>query len=137
MTRVMVFGTFDMVHAGHLDLFRQARSLADEPRLIVSVARDSAVARVKGAAARNSETQRRAMVAECPLVDEALLGDHVGYMEHIRAARPDIIALGYDQAGEYVDTLERDLAAAGVGARIVRLKPYMPEVYKTSKLAQD
>ena len=38
MTRIMVFGTFDMIHAGHEDLFRQARALAKEPYLIVSVA---------------------------------------------------------------------------------------------------
>jgi cytidyltransferase-like protein len=134
MTRIMVFGTFDMVHAGHLDLFRQARALAEDSHLIVSIARDSAVARVKGAAARNSEEKRRDIVAACPLVDQAILGDEAGYIQHIQKAKPDIIALGYDQAGEYVDSLERDLAAAGMQARIVRIEPYMPEVYKTSKL---
>ena len=45
MNRIMVFGTFDIIHAGHEDLFRQARALAEDPHLIVSVARDSAAAR--------------------------------------------------------------------------------------------
>ena len=35
MTRVMVFGTFDMVHEGHVDLFRQARALAPNPRVLL------------------------------------------------------------------------------------------------------
>src|SRR3989344_5946032 len=49
MVRIMIFGTFDMLHEGHLDFFRQARSLAAGPHLIVSIARDASVARVKGA----------------------------------------------------------------------------------------
>lgn len=134
MTRIMVFGTFDMLHEGHLDLFRQARALASAPRLIVSVARDRSVARIKGAAPRRSEAERLELVRACPLVDETVLGDESGYIEHIKRAAPHILALGYDQAGEYVEHLERDLAAAGIAARIVRLQAHKPEVFKTSKL---
>ena len=72
-----------------------------------------------------------------PLVDEAVLGDASGSMPHIQAARPDIIALGYDQEGEYVEGLAEALKHSGVSARIVRLKAHKPDVYKTSLLAQD
>lgn len=137
MMRTMVFGTFDMLHDGHRDLFRQARALAPDVYLIVSVARDSAVRRIKGNAPSRSQDERLALVRACPLVDEALLGDERGYMEHILAARPDTIALGYDQEGEYVQTLEKDLKDAGLTVAVVRLKSHMPEVYKTSKLKQD
>ena len=130
----MVFGTFDMVHPGHEDLFRQARALAPDPHLIVSVARDASVARIKGALPRHSESQRARAVALQPLVDEVVLGDSQGYIEHVVAARPDIIALGYDQEGEYVSNLARDLDAAGLHVRIERLRAYRPEAFKTSKL---
>jgi|GEM_PF-493494 len=133
-TKIMVFGTFDMVHQGHEDLFRQARSLASNPHLVVSLARDSSVARIKGAQARRSETERLALVRAHELVDEAVLGDVRGYMDHIRAVVPDIIALGYDQTGEYVDNLETDLREAGLTTRVVRLAAHKPEEYKTSKL---
>ncbi len=133
-TRIMVFGTFDMIHKGHEELFRQARALAAHPRLTVSVARDASVARIKGRTPVCDEETRRARLAEHPLVDEAVLGDAEGYVPHILAARPDIIALGYDQEGEYVDALESDLAAAGTHPQIVRLAPFEPEIYKTSKL---
>lgn len=137
MARIMVFGTFDMIHPGHEDFFRQARALLPEPHLIVSVARDSAAKRHRGVLPRHDEAARLADIAAHPLVDEATLGDETGYLAHILAARPDIIALGYDQAGEYVDRLEGDLRAAGSGARVVRLEPYRPDLYKTSKLAGD
>lgn len=130
----MVFGTFDMVHEGHVDFFRQARSLAPKPHLIVSVARDGIVTRIKGERPRRSEGERCALLRRNTLVDEVVLGQEDGYIEHIEEARPDIIALGYDQTGEFVDRLERDLTNAGVEAKVVRLKAFKPEIYKTSKL---
>ena len=79
MTRVMVFGTFDMLHEGHEDFFRQARAVAREPYLIVSVARDEAGARVKGARPERGERERLGVVAAHPLVDTAVLGDASGH----------------------------------------------------------
>lgn len=133
-TRIMVFGTFDMIHEGHEDFFRQARALVDEARLIVSVARDAVATRVRGYAPRNKEVSRRDALAAHPLVDEAILGDESGYIQHIVVAKPDIIALGYDQSGVYVENLERDLREAGLSTRVVRMQSYKPETFKTSKL---
>jgi FAD synthetase len=134
MTRIMVFGTFDMVHPGHEAFFRQARALAKEPYLIVSVARDANAGRVKGKQPRHSEAERLAAVATNPLVDEAVFGDEEGYVAHIARLSPDIIALGYDQTGEYVEHLREDLAKAGLSTSIVRLEAHEPHRYKTSKL---
>ena len=134
MTRIMIFGTFDMIHPGHEDLFRQARSFADDPYLIVSVARDSVAARYKQNALQNDERARSRMLEAHPAVDKVVLGDEAGYIPHILAEAPDVIALGYDQDGEYVENLEKELAAAGAHPRIVRLLPHKPEIYKTSKL---
>jgi cytidyltransferase-like protein len=132
--RIMVFGTFDMIHEGHEDLFRQARALSSEPYLIVSVARDVSAKRVKGKVPRKTENERLAAIAAHRLVDEAILGDEEGYMPHILAAQPDIIALGYDQEGEYVRDLMRDLTNAGLTTKVVRLRAHQPERFKTAKL---
>lgn len=133
----MVFGTFDMVHPGHEDLFRQARDLAEDPYLIVSIARDSAVERIKKAKPRHTEEERLLNVKRHKYVDEVVLGDMVGYISHVLAAKPDIIALGYDQTGEYVDNLEKDLAEGGYKGKVLRLQAFQPEKYKTSKLHDD
>lgn len=134
MIKIMIFGTFDTVHPGHEDFFRQARALAPDPFLVVSIARDSAVTRTKNAAAQNDELVRLQVVGAHPFVDYALLGDEIGYMAHIRKVKPDIIALGYDQRGEYIVDLKRDLKESELPTRIVRLKAHKPEIYKTSKL---
>lgn len=136
VTRIMVFGTFDMVHAGHAHFFKQARALALKPYLIVSIARDKNVTRIKGERPRKGEADRMRLVKRNKLVDEVVLGQEDGYIEHILETNPDIIALGYDQKGEYVSRLERDLHnARAAHIRVVRLQPHQPEVYKTSKLA--
>ncbi len=137
MKRVMVFGTFDMLHEGHLDFFRQARSLVSDPQLIVSIARDRSTERVKGARPKHTELERLALVEACDLVDEVVLGDAEGFIAHIVQADPEIIALGYDQNGEYVKELQAELSNAGLETRIVRLKPFKPEIYKTSKLREQ
>ena len=50
---------------------------------------------------------------------------------------PDVIALGYDQTGEYVEDLEEELRDAGLSTSVVRLKAYKPDIFKTSKLSQE
>jgi len=134
MTRIMAFGTFDMIHAGHEDFFRQARGLADNPFLIVSVARDRAAGKHRGVFPRHSENDRLAALQKHPLIDTAILGDDNGYIAHIVRESPDIIALGYDQGGEYVENLERDLKAARFSVKVIRLKSFEPEKYKTSRI---
>ncbi len=133
MKKVMIFGTFDMIHKGHEDFFRQARALAGDSFLIVSVARDGA-ARRHGKSPRYSEGERLLNVVQHPLVDRAVLGSSRDHVAHIKEESPDIIALGYDQAGEYVDQLKEKLEKAGIVSKVVRLKPFQPETFKTSKL---
>ena len=137
MTRIMVFGTFDMIHAGHENLFQQAHKLADDPYLIVSIATDENVARIKGKRPHHTQEERRELAASNQLVDEAVIGDSVGYLDHVVAAKPDIIALGYDQTGEYVEHLEEDLARSGLSTKVMRLQAFEPERLKTSKLHGD
>ncbi len=133
----MIFGTFDMIHPGHEDMFRQARLLADEPYMIVSVARDAVAARFRKEAPRMSEEMRRQLLEAHELVDKAVLGDESGYVTHIAEENPDVIALGYDQEGEYVENLENELAAAGLFPKIIRLEAFEPDIYKTSKLRMN
>ena len=123
-----------MIHAGHEDFFKQARALSDEPYLIVSLARDRAAEKHRGVFPQHSENERLVAVAKHPLANKVVLGDEDGFIAHIAAEHPDIIALGYDQHGEYVDALKEELKNAGLATKVVRLKPFKPETFKTSKL---
>ena len=129
--RILVFGTFDLLHPGHISLFEQARELHDGAELHAIVARDATVHVVKGLAPVDDENERVKNVAS--FVDRAHLGYFGDKYALIEQIRPDIIALGYDQK-HFVSSLRGALASRGLEPRIVRLKPYMPEIYKSSLL---
>jgi cytidyltransferase-like protein len=129
----MVFGTFDGLHKGHLNFFKQARSLSENPFLIVSVARDRNVLRIKGKLPTLNETERLRLVRKSKLVDRVILSGINDHIPHIIRQNPKIIALGYDQKA-YVKNLKRDLKNTGLVVKVVRLKPYKENIYKNHLL---
>lgn len=129
--RIMVFGTFDIIHPGHRHFFKQAKALAKNSYLIVSIALDKNVQRIKNHKPDNNQKTRLRNIANLPEVDEAILGGLKDHIPHILKAKPDIIALGYDQTA-YVKGLKQELTAAGLQTKIVRLAPHKPHIYKTS-----
>ncbi len=128
-TRIMVFGTFDGLHLGHLNFFKQAKKLAPKSFLIVSIARDKNVFKIKGKYPSKGERARMLLVKKCGLVDLVVSSGLNNHIPHIVKARPDIIALGYDQDA-YVKDLKKDLKKKGIIVKVVRLKPYKENVYK-------
>jgi len=133
MKKVMVFGTFDLVHPGHLSFFRQAKKLGDY--LIVVVARDKNSLKAKGRLPKNAEKSRLASVRKANLVDKAILGSRTyNFYRTIRTYKPAIIALGYDQKPT-LRKLKPNLKRHRIkDVRIVRLRSYKPNLYKSSKL---
>ena len=129
--RILVFGTFDLLHEGHSNFFQQARDLSENPYLIVSIARDVNVERIKNQAPHLSEIQRLENVRNHELIDQAELGALDDYISHILELRPEIIALGYDQE-HYTEGLEQKLLDQGLKVEVVRLQAYKPEQYKSS-----
>ncbi|MFH1132969.1 MAG: adenylyltransferase/cytidyltransferase family protein [Nanoarchaeota archaeon] len=134
MTTVLTFGTFDLVHPGHLDYFRQARQLGD--RLIILVARDTTVAYVKGKMPMHHEKERLARVKEFSHADDVFLGSFTDFYNVLDKVKPDVIALGYDQTA-FVDKIESELKKRGLQTKIVRCKPFHPDRWKTSKIQQN
>jgi len=131
--RIMVFGTFDGLHKGHLNFFKQARKLHQFPFLIVSIGRDRNVKKIKGENPEFSERKRLNLVKKCKLADRVVLSGIKNHLSHIVKMHPEIIALGYDQKA-YVKNLKKDLKNKGVLVKIVRLKPYKEKIYKNHLL---
>ena len=121
----MVFGAFDYLHQGHIDFFNQARQHGDY--LIVVVARDQTVKKIKNTHPTFSEKDRLLAVRESLGVDLAILGDSQDYFKNIKKYQPEVICLGYDQVG-----FSGELPKLFPKIKIVRLKPFYPEIYKSS-----
>ncbi len=131
--RIMVFGTFDGLHPGHLNFFKQAKKIAKNSVLIVSIARDKNVKKIKGTLPLSNEKHRMNLVKKSVLVDKVVLSGLNSYLRHIVKERPDIIALGYDQ-NFYVKNLKKDLQNKGLVVKIVRMKSYKKNIFKNSLL---
>ncbi|MBI3290707.1 adenylyltransferase/cytidyltransferase family protein [Candidatus Falkowbacteria bacterium] len=127
MKKVMVFGTFDKIHLGHINLFEQAKKYGDY--LIVVVARDQNVKKIKGHLPERNEEQRLKEIKKENLVAKAVLGHPNNPYKVIADEKPDVICLGYDQ-----DSYDRYLKEIFPDIEATRLKPYKPEIYKSSKL---
>lgn len=129
--RVVVFGTFDLLHPGHAAFLRRARRLGDE--LVVVVARDARVRREKGKAPVFRERERLALVAALRWVDKAVLGDAAGRWGAVRRLRPRVIALGYDQTAARPEVV-RQLADLRPRPRLVSLPRIGPSHHASSRL---
>ena len=131
MKKVMIFGTFDIIHGGHIHMFKQAREYGD--KLIAVVARDVNVERIKEKGSLHNEKERLDFLGHIDLIDEVILGDKTDVYKVIKEHKPDVIALGYDQK-IYVEKLEDAITRYGLNSRIVKLSPYKENQYKTSKI---
>lgn len=128
--RVVVFGTFDKIHEGHRNFFRQAKHYGDE--LIMIVTPDRVVEKLKGKRPRYHETIRRAFVWKEDVADMVMLGDaELSSYQIIEKLKPDVICLGYDQSA-----LEKDLKGWVKRKKLliplIRLKPYEPHIHHNS-----
>jgi FAD synthetase len=124
--RVVCAGTFDYLHPGHLDFLEQAKALGDE--LVVIVARDETVKRIKGFLPTHDENVRKQNIESVEIADRVVIGNPgTDMFQILDELRPDIVALGYDQR---VD--EEKLLKRFPHCKVVRLSSFHPEKYKSS-----
>ena len=126
----MVFGTFDILHPGHLFLFTEAKKLGNN--LIVIVARDTTVQSIKKIEVENKEDVRLENIKNLNIADKIILGNTDDKYQVIREEAPDVIALGYDQVA-FTEKLVENFP----NIKIVRLPPYKENIYKSSKLRNN
>jgi FAD synthetase len=121
---VLVGGVFDLIHPGHIHTLKAAKSHGDV--LVVVVARTSTAIRInKERKIYHNENMRRELVSSLSLVDLAIIGKEGTLYDTVEYVRPDIIALGYDQAHS-----EKDVAyncqIRNLNVRVIRLNTPMP-----------
>jgi len=126
MKKVLIFGTFDGFHPGHLSLFEQAKQYGDY--LIVVVARDKTVKKIKNRFPSRNEMERLETLQKCKLINEARLGYEAHPYKIIREINPDVICLGYDQT-TFTGDLPKELEKMKLAIKIYRMKPFQPEKY--------
>ncbi len=122
---VLASGAFDLLHYGHVHYLTNAKKAGGEnAKLVVVVARDATVERLKGAKPVFLEDQRRALVEALKVVDEAILGyEDMDMLRVIEKVKPDIVALGYDE-GKIEEKLLELLAQRNLDVKVVRVSRF-------------
>ena len=98
MKKVITYGTYDLLHQGHINLLRRAKELGDY--LIVGVTSDS-FDRGRGKLnVRNNVLERVEAVKATGYADEVIIEDYVGQkIDDIQKYNVDIFAIGSDWEG--------------------------------------
>ena len=132
MKRVLVFGTFDLLHQGHRYFLKKARKKGS--RLVVSVARDDSIRSQKGREPYRHEGERIAALLETGIVHEAHLSDaNVGSFQIIQRTRPDVVCFGHDQT-HLKENLELWLRANSIDIPTYVIDAHHPDRFKSSKI---
>lgn len=140
MKKVLCFGTFDILHPGHIYFLKECKKLGDF--LVVVVARDLTVKKVKGRWPKNDEKSRKqslvkletGKIKKTKIANQVILGKKDDPYKIIEKIRPDIICLGYDQK-TFTEDLKLKLARRGIDCEVSRIGAFKPEKYKSSKLS--
>ena len=133
---VLASGVFDLVHYGHVRFIEEAKKIGgDGSRLVVIVARDKTVRKLKGRKPIISEDQRRAVIESLKPVDEAILGyEDLSFEDTILKVNPNVIAMGHDQ--QILEKQIRDfIKQHNLDIRVVRIGKFGREdLDSTSKI---
>lgn len=100
MIKVITYGTYDLLHQGHINLLRKAKELGDY--LIVGVTSDSFDRERGKLNVRNNVLERVEAVKATGYADEVIIEDYIGQkIDDIQKYNVDIFAIGSDWEGKF------------------------------------
>lgn len=115
---VFTNGVFDLMHSGHLELLRFAKSLGG--KLIVAINSDRATKLLKGPTRPvQTEEERKEILENIRFVDEVIVFDDVETTELIKQINPDVVVKGGEWTADEVR--ERDQIPAHIDVKIFPL----------------
>ncbi|QMU55461.1 MAG: adenylyltransferase/cytidyltransferase family protein [Nitrosopumilus sp.] len=130
---VLAGGVFDIIHPGHIHTLNAAKKLGDV--LVVVVATDNTAVKMKKRKPIHAQEQRQEMVNSLIMVDLCLIGQEDNIFKTVNHVKPQIIALGYDQAHQEKFITE-GCKKIKLDAKVARLQSPIPES-SSSKIQKE
>src|ERR687892_2243150 len=131
---VLVGGVFDLIHPGHIHTLKAAKAEGDV--LVVVVARQSTAQKIKKyRKIYHDEVLRQELVSSLRFVDLAIIGKEGTLYDTVEYVRPNVIALGYDQAHSEKDIAE-NCKKRSLNVQVIRLSTPVPGS-KSSKIKEE
>lgn len=134
MKKILVGGCFDLLHFGHTEFLRQAKTYGEY--LVVALESDENVRHMKGDARPiHTQIQRKAMLESLRYVDEVLMlpvmKTDADYAKLVSDVHPSVIAI---TEGDPVIS-KKQHHAASIGATVVIIpKVHTPSTSQLAKL---
>jgi len=102
MKKIFVNGCFDILHVGHIELFKYAKSLGDH--LTVAIDSDNRVKSMKGICRPiNSQLDRKTILEAIGVINEVIIFDTHNELKYIvEKLAPDIMVVGSDWKGKKI-----------------------------------
>jgi glycerol-3-phosphate cytidylyltransferase len=98
--KVITFGTFDLLHIGHINILKNAKSLGDE--LIVGVSTDKFSIEKKNRKPIYNENNRKQILESLKFVDKVFFEESFEKKrEYIKKYKADIFVMGNDWEGRF------------------------------------
>ena len=99
-TTVITFGTFDVLHVGHIRVLNRSAALGD--RLVVGVSSDALNFSKKGRNPVFSQDERVEIISSLKVVDEVFVEESLEQKrEYVVAHGADILVMGDDWSGKF------------------------------------
>lgn len=99
-TTVITFGTFDVLHVGHVRVLNRAAELGD--RLVVGVSSDALNMSKKGRNPVFSQDERLELIANLKVVDAVFVEESLELKrEYVTEHEADVLVMGDDWEGKF------------------------------------
>ena len=123
MKRIFISGCYDIIHAGHIQFFEEARALGDH--LTVCFASDEVLWEHKQRRSSLPEDHKRALLNELNTVDDVVVGRNpskgLDFKDHFLKIKPDILVVTEDD--QYGDVKRELCAEIGATYKILNKTP--------------
>src|SRR3989338_10530126 len=127
----LVFGTFDVLHPGHLRFLKTAFEYG---RLIVALTPDVMCRYYKGRLPCRTYEERKRCLEKISYIHKIVPADmRSGSFRIVAKLRPSVIVLGYDQELLRSHLVKR-LSDFNLNPALITLKPYRRQLYRASRL---
>ncbi len=136
MKKVFVSGCYDILHAGHVQFFNEAKALGDH--LTVCFASDEVLWLHKKRRPSLPQEHKLALLQSLKMVDDVVIGQNLepglDFKDHFLRIRPDILAVTED---DHYTELKRELCSrTGVAYRVLPKTPPRFTPISTSKIVR-
>lgn len=106
MKTVITYGTFDLLHYGHIEILRRAKELAEGGKLIVGVSTDEFNG-LKGKKSHMPYEKRKELVEAIRYVDEVIPEENWEQKKNdVQKYQVDVFVMGNDWEGKFDELKE-------------------------------